>query len=43
MFAKIGVMTLILCTLIGTTNATVESFDPNTGSGTIGPGGCVQQ
>ena len=35
---------MILSTFILTTgfcNATVESWDPGTGTGTIGPGGCV--
>lgn len=41
MFAKIGVMTLILCTFVGTISATIETFDPSTGTGTIGPGGKI--
>ena len=35
-------MTLTLSIIAGNINATVESWDPATETGTIGPGGCVE-
>lgn len=35
-------MTLMFCFIAGTSNATVETWNPDEGSGTIGPGGSVQ-
>lgn len=34
-------MTLMCFGCFASANATVETFDPNTGTGTIGPSGCV--
>lgn len=42
MFKKLIVTTLMLSSItVGYCNATVESWDPDTGTGTLGPGGCV--
>lgn len=38
----IGAITVMFCSIVGITNATVDSFDPGTGTGTIGPGGSVK-
>jgi len=34
-------LTALCAICFSSANATVESWDPDTGSGTIGPGGCV--
>lgn len=40
----LGVMTLMFCFTIGAScDATVETWDPETGTGTLGPGGCVDK
>ena len=37
----IGMILSTFILAIGSCDATVESWDPDTGTGTIGPGGCV--
>lgn len=39
---KYLLMTAMCFCFFASANATVETFDPNTGTGTIGPGGCVE-
>lgn len=38
------IATLLMSSIItiGCCDATIESWDPGTGTGTIGPGGCVE-
>lgn len=40
----LGAMMLMFCfTISASCDATVETYDPETGTGTIGPGGCVDR